>query len=121
MIAATHLLAACEALTEHWSPRVVGRVNDSYVKVAKLLGEFVWHRHDGEDELFLVLKGRLEIRYEDSSVTLGEGDFAVVPKGVLHQPVAREECCIALIEPVDTLHTGTTVSPLTKSIAQQLA
>jgi mannose-6-phosphate isomerase-like protein (cupin superfamily) len=121
VIAATPLLEACAALTEHWSPKVVGRVNDAYVKVAKLLGEFVWHRHEHEDEMFLVLKGTLEIRYEDASVTLQAGEFAIVPKGVLHQPVAREECLIALIEPVATLHTGTTVSPLTKTIAQQLA
>lgn len=119
-IAASSLLDACEALGEHWSPKVVGRVNDSYVKVAKLLGEFVWHRHEHEDEMFLVLRGTLEIRYADRSVTLRAGDFAVVPRGVLHQPVAREECCIALIEPVATRHTGDTVTPMTRTIAQQL-
>ena len=120
MIAATQLLAACEALTEHWSPKVVARVNDTYVKVAKLKGEFVWHAHEGEDELFHVLRGTLELRFEDSTLVLGPGDIAVVPRGVRHQPFAREECCIALIEPVETKHTGDTVSPLTKTIEQQL-
>ena len=122
MIAKTQLLAAAAALTEHWSPKVVARVNDTYVKVAKVKGEFVWHAHAGEDELFHVLKGSLELRFEDgSSVVLDEGDVAVVPRGVQHQPIAREECWLALIEPVETKHTGETVTPLTKTIEQQLA
>jgi mannose-6-phosphate isomerase-like protein (cupin superfamily) len=120
VIAKTQLLAAAAALTEHWSPKVVARVNDTYVKVAKLSGEFVWHAHEGEDELFHVLRGSLEIRFEDGSIVLGEGDVAVVPRGVRHCPVAREECWIALIEPVETKHTGETVTPRTKTIEQQL-
>ncbi len=119
MPTATNLLAHAEALEEPWSPRIVGQVNDQFVKVAKLDGTFAWHSHEHEDELFLVLKGRLRIDLEEGSVTLCEGDFYVVPKGTRHCPVADEACWIALIETVTTLHTGDVVTPLTKSIDQQ--
>ena len=109
-----------ERVTDYWSPRVVGRVNDQYVKVAKLKGELVWHKHDAEDELFYIVKGRLVIQYEDGAVTLNQGDFHVVPKGVMHNPVAEEECWIALIEPVTTAHTGDVVTERTKSVEDQL-
>lgn len=119
---AIDLLAALESVTEYWSPKVVARVNDQYIKVAKLLGQFVWHRHDGEDELFYVLRGRLRIEYEAGrTVELGTGAMHVVPRGVLHNPVADEECWIVLVEPVTTRHTGDVETPLTKTIAQQLA
>jgi mannose-6-phosphate isomerase-like protein (cupin superfamily) len=109
-----------ERVTDYWSPRVVGRVNDQYVKVAKLKGELVWHKHDAEDELFYIVKGRLVIQYEDGAVTLNQGDFHIVPKGVMHNPVAEEECWIALIEPVTTAHTGDVVTERTKSVEDQL-
>lgn len=116
------LLAALHSVTEHWSPRVVGRVNDQYVKVAKLLGELAWHRHDEEDELFLVVRGRLRIQFEGGRESVIEtGEFCVVPKGVLHNPVADEECWIALIETVTTKHTGNVDTPKTKTIEQQQA
>lgn len=114
-----NLKSVCEQLDEYWSPRILGRVNDQFVKVAKLKGEFVWHNHEAEDELFLILKGALEIRYEDGSVRLSEGDFHIVPKGKMHNPVAADECWIALIEPVATKHTGDIVSDRTKSIEEQ--
>jgi mannose-6-phosphate isomerase-like protein (cupin superfamily) len=120
MKAVVNLAGELASVTEHWSPRVVGRVNDQYVKVAKLKGEFVWHKHDAEDELFFIVKGRLVIQYEDGAVTLNEGDFHIVPKGVMHNPVAEEECWIALIEPVSTAHTGDVVSERTRSIEEQL-
>lgn len=121
MIASTDLRAALDGLTEHWSPRVVGRVNDQYVKVAKLLGELAWHRHDEEDELFLVLRGRLRIQFEGGRETvLEEGQFCVVPRGTLHNPVADAECGIALIETVTTKHTGDVETELTRSIDEQL-
>ena len=107
-------------LHDLWSPRVIGRVNDQYVKVAKLKGEFTWHKHDDEDEMFLVVKGRLKIQFEDGDVELGPGDFHIVPKGVRHNPVADEECWIMLIETVTTKHTGDVISPLTRTIEQQL-
>jgi mannose-6-phosphate isomerase-like protein (cupin superfamily) len=114
------LLAAAEALTDYWSPKIVAQVNDQFVKVAKLLGEFVWHRHELEDELFLVLRGTLKIQYENNrTVNLKAGSLHVVPRGVLHSPVAEEECWIALIETVTTKHTGELNTPLTKSIADQ--
>ena len=112
--------AELERVTDYWSPRVVGRVNDQYVKVAKLKGELVWHKHDAEDELFYIVNGQLVIQYEDGSVILNQGDFHVVPKGVLHNPVAEEECWIALIETVTTAHTGDVVTESTKSVEDQL-
>jgi mannose-6-phosphate isomerase-like protein (cupin superfamily) len=115
-----NLEAAAGALTEHWSPRVVARVGDQFVKVAKVLGEFVWHAHEHEDELFLVLRGRLRIQFEDGEVELGPGDAFVVPAGVRHNPVAEEECWLALMEPVQTKHTGDVVTDRTRSIDEQL-
>jgi mannose-6-phosphate isomerase-like protein (cupin superfamily) len=112
--------AELEKVTDYWSPRVVGRVNDQYVKVAKLKGEFVWHKHDDEDELFFIVKGSLVIQYEDGMVTLNEGEFHIVPKGVMHNPLAEEECWIALIEPVATRHTGDVVTERTKSVEEQV-
>lgn len=113
--------AALQDVTEYWSPRVVGRVNDQYVKVAKLKGEFTWHKHADEDELFYVVYGRLRIQIEGrDDIVLNPGDFCVVPRNTMHNPVADEECGIALIETVTTLHTGETVTPLTKSIDAQL-
>jgi mannose-6-phosphate isomerase-like protein (cupin superfamily) len=109
-----------ERVTDYWSPRIVGRVNDQYVKIAKLKGELVWHKHDAEDELFYIVKGRLVIQYEDGAVTLNQGDFHIVPKGVMHNPVAEEECWIAQIETVTTAHTGDAITDRTKSVEEQL-
>lgn len=108
-------------VTELWSPRVLGQVNDQYLKVARVQGELAWHQHDDEDELFLVLKGELVIEYAHGSVTLGPGDFHVVPKGTMHNPIAAEECEIVLIETVTTAHTGTNITAKTRSVAEQLA
>jgi mannose-6-phosphate isomerase-like protein (cupin superfamily) len=92
--------------SEHWSPRVVGELNGQHVKLAKLEGEFVWHHHESEDELFLVLRGTLAIHLRDRVVTLNEGEFFIVPKGVEHKPVAESEAHILLLKPVSTLNTG---------------
>ena len=108
------------SLVEFWSPRVIGEVNDTYIKVAKLHGSLAWHSHEEEDELFLVLKGRLRIELEGSSVELGEGEMYIVPKGVRHNPVAEEECQIMLIERKSTLHTGTVTTEKTRSLVEQL-
>jgi len=91
---------------DYWSPKIAGELNDSYVKLVKLKGEFVWHHHDSEDELFLVVKGRLLLRLRDRDVWVNEGEFAIVPKGVEHLPVARDEVQVVLIEPKSTLNTG---------------
>jgi mannose-6-phosphate isomerase-like protein (cupin superfamily) len=91
---------------EYWSPKIVGELNDSYIKLVKLKGEFVWHQHEQEDELFLVLKGRLLIRLRDRDLQLGEGELVVIPRGVEHLPVAEEEVHVLLLEPKTTLNTG---------------
>lgn len=108
------------SLSEYWSPRVVAELDDSYVKVAKVLGSLTWHSHENEDELFYILKGSLTIEMEDRTVVLHEGDTFVVPKGVRHNPIAEQECHIMLIERKSTLHTGTEVTEKTRSLAEQL-
>lgn len=108
------------SLTELWSPRVIAEVDDSYIKVAKVQGTFGWHAHADEDELFLILKGRLRIDMEAGPVELGAGEIFVVPKGTRHNPIADEECHLMLIERKSTLHTGDTVSEKTRSLADQL-
>ena len=108
------------SLTELWSPRVIAEVDDSYIKVAKVQGTFGWHAHTDEDELFLILKGRLRIEMEQGPVELGAGEIFVVPKGTRHNPVAEEECHLMLIERKSTLHTGDTVTDRTRSLADQL-
>ena len=112
---------ALKSVTEHWSPRVVGRVNDQYVKVAKVKGQLVWHKHDHEDEMFLVVYGHLRIELKDRTVELGPGDFYVIPKDTLHNPVAEEEVGLVLIETVSTKHTGDVQDARSKTIEQQLA
>lgn len=108
------------ALTELWSPRVVGELDDAYIKVAKVHGTLAWHSHENEDEMFLVLKGRLRIEMEATTVELGEGDMYVVPKVVRHNPVADNECLIMLIERKSTLHTGDVITKKTRSLDEQL-
>jgi len=107
-------------LTELWSPRVVAAVDDSYVKVAKVQGSLTWHSHEHEDELFYVLKGSLRIEMDEATVILREGDAFVVPKGVRHNPIAEEECHLMLIERKTTSHTGSEMTDMTRSIAEQL-
>jgi mannose-6-phosphate isomerase-like protein (cupin superfamily) len=93
--------------SDRWSPRVVGEINDFQVKLAKLEGEFVWHSHESEDELFLVLKGRLRMQFRDHELTLTPGEFIVVPRGTEHCPAADEEVHVLLLEPKSTVNTGT--------------
>lgn len=98
---------------EHWSPKIVARMNDYDVQVVKLKGEFVWHKHDDTDDFFLVLKGRLTIQLRDRNVELEEGELFVVPRGVEHRPRADEEAHVLLIEPAGTPNTGDAGGPLT--------
>ena len=98
---------------EHWSPKIVGELNDSFIKLAKLKGEFVWHHHDDEDELFFIVKGKLLIKFKDKDVLLNEGEFIVIPKGVEHLPVADQEVHVMLIEPKTTLNTGNVINERT--------
>lgn len=120
MLIPVNLASQFDDVTELWSPKVVGRVNDQYVKVARVHGEFVWHSHEEEDELFLVVRGSLRIQLEDGDVTVGAGEFVVVPRGVRHNPVAAEECWVMLIETVTTKHTGEVTSERTRTIEEQL-
>ncbi|SKA95724.1 Mannose-6-phosphate isomerase, cupin superfamily [Agreia bicolorata] len=113
--------AELQQVDKHWTPRVVGRVNDQYIKVAKLLGELMWHAHDQEDEMFLVISGRLRIQLEGGDeVVLDPGQFYVVPRGARHNPVAENEVEIMLIETVTTAHTGDVESERSVPIDQQL-
>ncbi len=95
-----------KAFHDYWKPKIAGEVNDFHVKLVKLKGEFVWHHHEAEDELFLVVKGSLRIKFRDREVRLEEGEFIIVPKGVEHLPVAEEEVHVLLLEPKSTLNTG---------------
>lgn len=99
---------------DHWRPKIVGELNDSYVKLAKFKGEFVWHHHETEDELFLVVNGELLIKFRDSEVRVRRGEFVIVPKGIEHLPIAKEEVHVILIEPKSTLNTGNVVGDKTE-------
>lgn len=92
--------------TDHWSPKIVGELNGQYVKLAKLKGAFVWYHHENEDELFMVVKGKLTIKLRDQEITLEEGQFFIIPRGVEHMPMAREECHVMLFKPKLVLNTG---------------
>ena len=105
---------------EYWSPKIVGELNDSYIKLAKLKGEFDWHHHDAEDEMFMVVKGQLTIKFRDKDVILDAGELIVIPKGVDHLPVAAEEVHVMLIEPKGTLNTGNVVTEKTKEVLERI-
>ena len=105
-IIAINLNKKLDAFQDFWSPKIVGELNDSYVKLAKLKGEFVWHHHDAEDELFLVLKGSLLMKLRDRDIRVEQGEFVILPRGVDHLPIAEEETQILLLEPKSTLNTG---------------
>jgi quercetin dioxygenase-like cupin family protein len=101
-----NLKSKLELFQDYWSPKIVGDLNGQYVKVTKLKGEFIWHQHDNEDEMFLVLKGKLRILVADREIILQEGEFTIIPKGVPHKPIADEETHVMLFEPKSTLTTG---------------
>jgi mannose-6-phosphate isomerase-like protein (cupin superfamily) len=100
-------------IPEPWNPHIAGELNGQYVKLGKFKGDFVWHHHEHEDELFLVTKGQIRIDFRDRSVTLNEGEFIIVPRGVEHRPVAEKEACVLLFEPASTLNTGNVENELT--------
>lgn len=107
-------------VTEYWSPKIIAEVNDSYVKIVKAKGEFVWYNHEEEDELFYIIKGEFILKFEDSEIKLKENDFYIVPKKINHCPVAKEECWVMVIEKKSTKHTGDLITDITKDIQQQL-
>jgi mannose-6-phosphate isomerase-like protein (cupin superfamily) len=102
-----------DLFSDYWSPKIAGEFNDSYIKLAKFKGEFVWHHHENEDELFLVTMGQLLIKLRDGEVRIGPGEFVVIPRGVEHMPVAEDEAHVILIEPKTTLNTGNVVGEKT--------
>lgn len=97
---------ALQSFSEHWQPRIVGELNGQHVKLVKLQGEFVWHHHDDEDEMFYVVRGAIDIELRDRTISLAEGELLVVPRGVEHRPVAKGEAHVMLFEPAGTLNTG---------------
>ena len=111
-----NLAAKLALIDEPWSPKAVGEVNDFHVKLVKLQGEFVWHSHDVEDELFLVLQGRLRMQFRDHEVGLDPGELIVVPHGIEHRPVADEEVHVLLLEPKSTVNTGTAGGERTREV-----
>jgi mannose-6-phosphate isomerase-like protein (cupin superfamily) len=113
MIEKVNLAQKFDLFDEYWSPRIAGELNDSYVKLAKLKGEFVWHQHDNAAELFLVVKGHLTIKLRDREIELDAGEFVIIPRGVEHLPVADEEVQVLLLEPKSTLNTGNVQSERT--------
>ncbi len=105
---------------EYWDPKIVGELNGQYVKLVKLKGEFVWHKHDNEDEMFYVLKGKFNMEYRDKIVGINENEFVIVPKGVEHRPVAKEEVSVMLFEPKTILNTGDKRNEFTKENLQEI-
>ena len=107
-------------IADHWNPRIVGELNGQHVKVVKFAGEFVWHDHKHEDEMFLVLRGSFRMDFRDRSVDVHEGEFLIVPRGVEHRPVAEDEVEVMLFEPAGIRHTGDVVSPLTRNELEKI-
>ena len=106
--------------SEYWSPKIVGELNGQYVKLAKFQGEFVWHKHDNEDEMFLVIEGVLKMELRDKTIVINKNEFLIIPKGTEHRPVAEKEVSVMLFEPSSTLNTGDTENELTKYILETI-
>jgi mannose-6-phosphate isomerase-like protein (cupin superfamily) len=106
--------------SDYWSPKIVGELNGQQVKLVKFIGEFTWHKHDNEDELFYVVKGSFDMEYRDKTVTIRENEFIIVPRGVEHRPVAKEEVSVMLFEPATTLNTGNVNNELTKMTLEKI-
>lgn len=111
----TNIKEKLNKINEHWSPKIIAQMNDYHFKLAKIKGEFVWHKHDETDETFMVIDGTMKILFRDGEVNLNKGEIYIVPKGVEHKPVADKECSILLIEPAGTINTGDTKSELTEN------
>jgi len=108
------------SFTEHWTPKIVGELNNQFVKVAKFKGEFVMHHHENEDELFFVTKGVLNIELTSKTIVINEGEFVIIPKGVKHKPYSEEEVEVLLFEPASTLNTGNEINDLTVNDLEKL-
>jgi mannose-6-phosphate isomerase-like protein (cupin superfamily) len=112
---AINFMKKLDLFSQHWSPKIIGQMNDYHLKLAKIQGEFIWHRHNETDEVFIVLEGSLEIHLRDGTVSLNPWEMFIVPKGVEHKPSAASECSILLIEPAGTVNTGDAGGPMTAS------
>jgi mannose-6-phosphate isomerase-like protein (cupin superfamily) len=110
-----NLLEKFELFNEYWSPKIIGELNGQQVKLVKFKGEFVFHKHDNEDELFMVVKGKFKMEYRDKSVVVNEGEIVIVPRGLEHKPIAEDEVWVMLFEPASTLNTGNVVNEKTKT------
>lgn len=115
-----NLLQKFGLFTEHWSPKIIGELNGQHIKLSKFEGEFVWHKHDEEDEAFFVMKGSFEMQLRDKTIELKEGDMLIVPKGVEHRPFAKKEVWVMLFEPAGTLNTGDVVDEKTKAVLEKI-
>ena len=115
-----NLLEKFTLFAEHWSPKIVGELNGQQVKLVKFEGAFVWHKHDNEDELFLVVKGSFRMELRDKTIELNEGEFLIVPRGVEHRPVAEKEVWVLLFEPATTLNTGDVIDDKTKTTLETI-
>jgi len=113
MTTEVNLSSKFSQIHEHWKPHIAGELNGQMVKLVKFQGEFVWHHHDNEDEMFFVVKGQFRMEFREGSVNIAEGEFIIVPRGVEHKPVADEECWVMLFEPASTLNTGNVVNERT--------
>jgi mannose-6-phosphate isomerase-like protein (cupin superfamily) len=120
VIEKVNLASKLELFNDYWSPKIVAEIGDQYLKVVKFKGEFVWHMHEAEDELFYVIRGRLVIRLRDGDVALEPGEFAIIPRGVEHLPVAGEEVHVLLIEPKGTLNTGDVSNERTTGVLERI-
>lgn len=105
---------------DYWNPRIVGELNGQQVKIVKFKGEFVWHKHDNEDEMFMVVKGKFKIEFRDKTVEINQGEFIIVPRGIEHKPIAEEEVEVMLFEPDTTLNTGNTRGELTRDTLEKI-
>jgi mannose-6-phosphate isomerase-like protein (cupin superfamily) len=120
MIETVNIIEKLSQFSDYWNPKVVGELNGQHVKLVKLHGEFVWHKHENEDEMFFVINGILKIEFRDKTVSINPGEFIIVPKGIEHKPIADDEVSIMLFEPDTTLNTGDTKGELTRETLERL-
>jgi len=114
MIEKINIQEKLDLFSDFWNPRIIGELNDQFVKLVKLKGEFVWHKHVNEDEMFFVVDGQLKIEFRDKTISIGKNEFIIIPKGIEHKPIADEEVSVMLFEPAATLNTGNTQNDFTK-------
>lgn len=115
-----NVLQKLALFSEHWDPKIVGELNGQQVKLVKFLGEFIWHLHENEDELFYVIQGKFKMQFRDREIEVGESEFLIVPKGIEHRSIAEEEVCVMVFEPRTAVNTGNVQSELTKRILDKL-